>query len=143
MAIIQRSALLPYSSAQIFELINDVAAYPDYMDGCVGATIISQTESVMEARLDLEKAGLKYHFTTCNNLYPPHKMVMNLVDGPFTHFKGEWQLKPLSEEACKVSLVLDFALKTRGLGGAVKKLFDPMANNLVDAIVKRAHQLHR
>lgn len=139
---IQRSALLPYSAEKIYALINDVSAYPEYMDGCTSAELISQSDEHMEARLDLSKAGLKYSFTTRNQLVPPHKIIMNLVDGPFSEFNGVWELQALNESACKVTLQLDFELKAKILGLAAKKLFNPLANNLVDSIVKRAQKLY-
>ena len=71
MTDIQRSALLPFSAEQVYALINDVSAYPKYMNGCVGAEILEQTDEIMEARLDLAKGGLKYSFTTRNTLCPP------------------------------------------------------------------------
>jgi ribosome-associated toxin RatA of RatAB toxin-antitoxin module len=140
---ISRNALLPYPVQQIFELINDVSAYPQYMEGCTGAEVIRRQEDFMEARLDLSKAGLKYSFTTHNRLEPPHAVIMELVDGPFSDFAGRWQLTPLGDSACKVSLDLHFKLKHKVLGKAAKVLFKPMADNLVDALVTRAHHLHR
>ena len=139
---IHRSALLPYSAERIYSLINDVSSYPEYMDGCIGSELISHTEDQMEARLDLAKAGFKYSFTTRNRLEPPCKISMELVDGPFSSFSGIWEIKALSEEACKVSIQLDFELKAKVLGLAAKKVFDPLASNLVDTIVKRAHKLY-
>ncbi|MGK0442236.1 MAG: ribosome-associated toxin RatA of RatAB toxin-antitoxin module [Pseudohongiellaceae bacterium] len=139
---IERSALLPYTAEQMYCLINDVEAYPQYLDGCVGAQLISSSEFQMEARLDLAKAGLSYSFTTRNTLTPNSKVTMELVDGPFTQFKGEWQLQALSKDACKLNLQLEFELKGKIISLAAKKLFEPMANNLVDAMVKRAKKTY-
>lgn len=139
---ISRSALLPYAAEQIYQLINDVSAYPKYMEGCVGAKILFRDEQVMEARLDLAKAGLKYSLTTRNHLLPPTSVVMELVDGPFNTFSGEWTLTALSESACKVTLQLSFSLDSKALAVAAKALFNPMADNLVNALVKEARQLY-
>lgn len=140
---IQRSALLPYSSEQVYELINDVSAYPNYLEGCVGVDIIEHSDSVMEARLDLAKAGIKHSFTTRNQLYPPNKVIMELVDGPFEQFAGAWTVTPLSEHACKISLSLSFTLNNKVLAMATKTLFNPIADNLVNAVVKRAGELYQ
>lgn len=142
MVEINRSALLPYSAQQVFGLINDVEAYPEYMDGCVGVEVLGRTEQWMEARLDLSKAGLQYSLVTRNRLLPPHSVAMELVDGPFDEFSGLWTVKPLGPDACKVSLALEFTLANRVLGKAAKVLFKPMADNLVDALVKRAQALY-
>ena len=139
---IQRSALLSYSAEHLYQLINDVEAYPQYMEGCVGAQIISQSESHMEARLDLAKAGLKHSFTTRNQLTLNSRVVMELVDGPFSSFRGEWAIQPLSDDACKITLQLAFEMKSKLLSVAAKKLFEPMADNLVNAVVNRAKNTH-
>ncbi len=140
---IHRSALLPYSAEQIYRLINDVSEYPKYMEGCTGAEVIYQDDETMEARLDLSKAGMSYSFTTRNQLKPPNQVVMNLVDGPFETFSGIWDVQPLSDTACKVSLQLDFTLRSKALAAAAKVLFNPMSDRLVDALVKRAHHLYK
>lgn len=140
---LNRSALLPYPAEAIYALINDVAAYPQYMEGCVGAEVLVQSEQEMEARLDLAKSRFRYSFTTRNRLTPPSSVVMELVDGPFETFAGEWSIIPLSDTACKVTLHLNFTLQSKALALAAKALFNPMADNLVDSLVKRAHQLYR
>ena len=113
------------------------------MDGCVGVELISQTETSMEARLDLAKAGISHSLTTRNSLVAPTSVKMSLVDGPFSSFSGEWQLQRLSDDACKVTLNLDFNIESRVLAMAAKALFNPMADNLVDAVVKRAQEVCR
>ena len=137
---IRRSALLPYSAESMYRLINDVEAYPLYMDGCVGAQVLSCDESLMEARLDLARAGLKMSFATRNEMKPYTSIKLSLLEGPFDRFSGEWTLLALGEGACKVSLHLRFSLKGALIGAATRQLFNSVANNLVDALVKRAHE---
>lgn len=139
---IERSALLPYPAEQMFALIDDIATYPHFMDGCVGAEVLRREPSVVEARLDLAKAGLRYSLTTRNVLSPPSRIAMELVEGPFSEFQGCWEIRRLDAGACKVSLVLQFALSSRALHKAASLLFNPLADNLVGALVKRADQLH-
>lgn len=148
MTEINRSALLPYSASQIYDLINAVDDYPQYMDGCVATEILQLGQDAdgidfMQARLDLSKAGLQYSLTTRNRLLPPHQVQMSLVDGPFEKFSGLWTVQALGDSACKVSLALNFKLSNRVLSKAAKVLFNPMADNLVDALVKRAHYIHQ
>lgn len=142
MTEIRRSALLPYSAEKIYALINDVQSYPQYMDGCVAAEVLGQDDSQMEARLDLAKAGMKLSFTTRNTLEPFRRVGMQLVDGPFDSLEGEWLLLPLAESACKVSLHLRFSLAGKLVGAATRQLFNSVANNLVDAVVKRAGEVY-
>lgn len=138
MTTISRSALLPYSADQIFELINDVGAYPQFMDGCVGAEVLSESDDAMVARLDLSRAGVRQSFTTRNALQRPLEIKLELVDGPFESFAGRWTVLALNEQACKVSLFLSFTLNSSVLSAAARQLFNGAANSMVDAMVKRA-----
>ncbi len=86
---IRRSALLPYSAELIYQLINDVEAYPQYMDGCVGAEVLLADESMMEARLDLSRAGIYMSLCTRNHLPPPRRTVLELLGGPLVKLRGD------------------------------------------------------
>ena len=139
---INRSALLPFSDQKMFDLVNDVASYPHYMEGCVRAVVLEQTPASMVAALHLEKAGIKMQFTTSNVLSAPKSIVMNLHEGPFESFEGRWFFQSLSPEACKVILDLQFTLSGRLVNMAMRKLFDNVSNNMVDAMVKRARDIY-
>ena len=138
MTEIQRSALLPYASDKLFELVNDIEAYPQYMDGCVGAQIIERSDELIEARLDLARAGIRQSFSTRNHLLGTETILLQLVEGPFEYFEGRWEFKALGPAACKVSLALQFQVSSRLMGAAAGSLFDRVTNNLVDAISQRA-----
>lgn len=142
MTIIQRSALVPYGAEAIYQLVNAIEAYPQFMDGCVGAKILTQDATQMDARLDLAKGGMRYSFVTRNRLFPPDRIELELVEGPFDNFSGQWTFQALQEHASKVSLHLEFELSSRLLGFAARKIFDGIANQMVDALVKRAHQVY-
>jgi ribosome-associated toxin RatA of RatAB toxin-antitoxin module len=142
MTRIAKSALLPYPAEKLFDLINDIAAYPQYMDGCTGAQILLVEADVIEARLDLSRAGITQSFSTRNRLERPQAMAMELLDGPFRSLSGRWQFDVLAETACKVSLDLQFELDGKLASLAAGKLFTGVAGNLVDSLCKRAHSLY-
>jgi len=140
MSTIDQSALLPYSARQMFALVNDIEAYPEYMDGCIGAEILEKTGNQVTARLDLGKVGLRYSFTTRNTLVEPESMTMALVEGPFRHFEATWTFSALNENACKVSLKMEFEFATGLVDAVMKRLFDTTSRNLVNAVCQRAQQ---
>lgn len=142
MSIIERSALLPYSDQKIFDLVNDIEAYPQFMDGCIGAELISKTDSLVTGRLELGKAGLKYSFSTRNLLNPPHSMDMELLEGPFKKFSSRWTFTALREDACKVSLRMEFEFRSGLIDMALKSLFESSSKNLVNAVCERANLLY-
>ncbi len=138
-----RSALVAYSAQQMFDLVNDIEAYPQYMEGCVGAEVLTRTDTWVEARLDLSKAGIRHSFITRNNLLPPQRMEIRLVRGPFRHLSGGWTFKPLAENACKVSLELEFEFSNKLLALAANKWFEGVAGTLVDALCQRAETVYK
>jgi ribosome-associated toxin RatA of RatAB toxin-antitoxin module len=139
---VERSALVNYSAQQMFALVNDIEAYPQYMEGCVGAKVLARGEDWVEARLDLSKAGVSQSFVTRNQLQPPELMTLQLVEGPFSDLHGAWRFTPLNATACKVSFSLEFELKNRLLGMAVGKLFESVTHKQVDALCARAKQIY-
>jgi len=139
---VNRSALVTYSAQQMFDLVNDIEAYPQYMDGCVGAQVLKREGDWLEARLDLSKAGVNQSFVTRNQLKAPEWMSMTLVDGPFRYLKGKWHFSVLADNACKVSFELEFELQNKLLGMAVGKLFESVASKQVDALCARAKQVY-
>lgn len=140
---LERSALVQYSAQQMFDLVNDIEAYPQYMEGCVSAKVLQRGEDWLEARLVLSKAGVTQSFVTRNRLQAPELMTLSLVDGPFRKLEGAWRFTPLAANACKVSFTLDFELQNRLLGLAVGKLFESVTNKQVDALCARAKQVYR
>ncbi len=142
MTTIKRTALLPYRARQMFDLVNDVEAYPGYMDGCVGAEVLRRGPQLMEARLDLAKGGVSHSFSTRNRLQEPDSISLELLEGPFEFFEGRWDFQSLGDSACKVSLNLQFGVNNAVLGAAASHLFDKVSSNMVDAVEKRAKQLY-
>lgn len=142
MAHIHRNALLPYSVKQMFDLVNKVADYPQYLDGCSGVLIHEESLESMKATLKLERRGIKLEFTTRNAIDAPKSIVLNLEDGPFTTFEGRWFFQYLADDACKVILDLQFQMSGKLTSVAAAKLLDSVGNNMVDAMVKRAKQIY-
>lgn len=138
---IERSALVAYSSAKMFTLVNDIERYPEYMPGCTGAKILSRGEGWLEARVDVALLGTAQSFVTRNDLTPPESMTLNLVDGPFSRFTGEWRFKALSDDACKVIFRLEFEFSSL-LARPLAKLMEQVSSQQVDALCKRAKHIY-
>lgn len=139
---VERSALVNFSTQQMFDLVNDIETYPEFMDGCVDAVILARDTHWIEARLTLNKAGVNQSFVTRNQLDPPTTIAMTLVDGPFKYLRGIWRFSALGAAACKVSFELEFELKNPLLGMALGKLFESVSNKQVDALCARAKKIY-
>jgi ribosome-associated toxin RatA of RatAB toxin-antitoxin module len=138
MQTVSASAIVAYSSQQMFDLVNDIEAYPQFMPGCVGAKILRSGDDWVEAELELKKSGFHQSFTTRNQLFAPNLIQLKLVDGPFTKFEGFWRFKSLGESGCRVEFELNFELRNRLLQMAVGKMFAGITQQQVDAICHRA-----
>ncbi|WP_415882588.1 type II toxin-antitoxin system RatA family toxin [Neptuniibacter sp. SY11_33] len=142
MTQVDRSALVLHTAEEMFDLINDVERYPEFLPWCASTEIISRTDDELVATLFLSKGGLKYSFTTRNQLNRPVSMTLELEEGPFSRLSGVWDFKPLSDEACKVSLSLQFEFSGKIASMAMSKVFNQVATTMVDAFVTRADQVY-
>ncbi|CAI1051054.1 type II toxin-antitoxin system RatA family toxin [Serratia quinivorans] len=139
---ISRSALVPFSAEQMYQLVNDVHSYPDFLPGCTGSRVINASNNEMTAAVDVAKAGISKTFTTRNTLLDNQSINMQLVDGPFRSLMGGWHFTPLSPEACKVELHLDFEFTNKLIELAFGKVFKELAGNMVQAFTQRAKDVY-
>jgi len=139
---ISKSALVPYAVDRAFGVVNDVAQYPKFLPGCVGSSVIEHSESQMKAQLEVAKAGIKYAFTTSNELLEPQSIILNLVDGPFKHFEGSWKFSALAESVTKIEFDLNFSMKSGLLARAIEGVVADISGQMVDAMCKRLDVLY-
>ena len=139
---IQRSALLPYPAQALYDLVNDVASYPQFLPWCSASEILEVSETHMLASLEVAKGGIGQRFVTRNALLPGQRIEMNLQEGPFTRLHGVWEFKALGDKACKISLDLTFDYAGPLVRATLGPLFNQAANTMVDAFCQRAKQLY-
>ncbi|MFO1435389.1 MAG: type II toxin-antitoxin system RatA family toxin [Gammaproteobacteria bacterium] len=141
---IHKSALVPYSAQQMFDLVADVESYPQFLPGCTGARIAQRSEHEITASVDLAKAGVRQSFTTRNRMHPHERIDMHLVDGPFKRLHGHWSFDPVGTNGrgSKVALHLEFEFSNRLLAMTFGKAFQSIANTMIDAFCARAAQLY-
>ncbi|MDO2946914.1 SRPBCC family protein [Aeromonas simiae] len=139
---INRSALVMFSAEQMFKLVNDVHAYPQFLPGCVGSRVHEQGEDYMTASVEVAKAGIAKTFTTRNELEPHHRISMQLVDGPFSKLMGWWTFTPLDVDACKVEFELDFEFTNRLVELAFGQVFRELVGAMVNAFTHRAKEVY-
>ncbi|WP_372882478.1 SRPBCC family protein [Psychromonas sp.] len=138
MAQVSRSALLMYSAEEMYQLVNDVTAYPEFLPGCVDANILAANKNTMRASVKVAKAGISHSFTTENILVNGQSILMNLVDGPFKHLTGGWTFTKLDEQACKVNLDLDFEFNSSLVELAFGRIFNELVGSMVKSFSSRA-----
>ncbi|AUU92463.1 ubiquinone-binding protein [Enterobacteriaceae bacterium A-F18] len=139
---ISRSALVPYSAEQMYELVNDVKSYPQFLPGCTGSRVLESGPTQMTAAVDVSKAGISKTFTTRNTLTANQTILMHLVDGPFKRLMGGWKFTPLSADACRIEFNLDFEFTNKLIELAFGRIFKELAANMVDAFTVRAKEVY-
>lgn len=143
MSIIKRNALVLYSAEEMFQLVNDVASYSAFLPWCRSSAVLFETEIEMEARVEIAKSVLNKTFTTRNKLIRGKRIDIELVNGPFKELTGFWQFDALkTENACKVTLELEFKFDNAMISLAARPIFTQIANSLVDSFCKRAVEVY-
>jgi ribosome-associated toxin RatA of RatAB toxin-antitoxin module len=137
-----KSVLVPYSATRMFELVDLVERYPEFLPWCGGAHVADERAYGKTARIDIDYHGIKAHFTTDNVNRAPESIVVTLRDGPFRHLHGEWRFLALSPDACKVEFELAYEFSTHLLETVVGPVFSHIANTFIDAFVRRAEAVY-
>jgi ribosome-associated toxin RatA of RatAB toxin-antitoxin module len=151
---VQRSALLPYPGAHLFDLVNDIERYPEFLPWCSKAEVVAREAQEVLAALTIRKGGIEHTFTTRNVARFPEQIDIHLVDGPFERLTGRWRFTDLggrtdgvtggtAPQGCKIELDLQFEFSRHLLTGMFGALFSSAANSLVDAFCARAGQLYQ
>ena len=127
----------------MYEVVNNVAEYPEFLPWCADARILSHNETLMEAAILMKKGGVNHWFSTRNSLLKDKKIGIRLLDGPFKRLEGSWEFIELDDQACKIILKLEFEF-SHGLGNSlIAPVFTRIANTMVDSFCARAHEVYR
>lgn len=138
MAIVEKSALVPYSAAQMYRLVNEVDGYPAFLPWCKSGRSVSKTETEQIGEIVVSRSGITQAFSTRNQMIPNERIDLNLEEGPFRKLQGTWLFQELREDACKVSLTLEYEFSGRLINAAFGAVFSHIANTMVDAFCKQA-----
>ena len=139
---VSRSALVPYSAAQMYRLVKDVESYPSFLPWCNDAEVhISKTEFI-EASIELHHRGISKRFRTRNPLRENEALGIELVGGPFRHMSGAWSFQQLGEMGCKVTLELEFEFDSRTTDLIFGRFFEKTCNALVNSFTERAASMY-
>jgi ribosome-associated toxin RatA of RatAB toxin-antitoxin module len=139
---VRKSVLVPFAASHMYDLVDQVERYPEFLPWCAGARVLESREDGKKARIDIDYHGVHAHFTTDNANRPHESIVVTLVDGPFRHLHGEWRFIPLAEDACKIEFELAWEFTTHMLEKLVGRVFNHIAETFIDAFVRRAETLH-
>lgn len=142
MALVEKSALVPFSAQAMFDLVADVERYKEFLPWCSNSRMVSRRGDEVCGWIEVSRLGITQSFSTCNKIDPPERMDIALREGPFKRLHGRWHFQPLDEQACKVMLRMEFEFSGRLIDAAFGPVFNQVANSLVESFVKRAREVY-
>ena len=145
MKTVHKSVLIWYSAEEMFALVTDVPSYPAFLPWCDQASVLTEDESGMTARVGIAFGGIKQGFTTRNTHVPGRRIHFQMIDGPFSKLEGHWEFNPVGadgQRACKVDLTLQYDFDNFALAALIGPVFGKIAGTLVDAFVQRASRVY-
>jgi len=139
---VSKSALVNFSANDMFEIVDNVALYPEFLPWCGSTEVISRSSDTLEASIEIAHGGINKTFSTRNRMQKGKMIELQLLNGPFHSLHGFWRFDALGENACKVSLDLNYEFSSKILGLVVGPVFNKIANTLVDAFCERAGKIY-
>jgi len=143
MSQLVREAWVPYTPEQMYNLVNDVEKYPQFLPWCRLTEVLYAKEDEIMAKIHIAKGGIHKSFTTLNRLQKNRRVAMDLIEGPFNHLQGGWDFEPVSEVGgCQISFKLEFEFSSKLLNVTLGPLFQQITNKMVSAFTERAQQVY-
>lgn len=139
---IERTVIAPYAAAQMYALVDDIAAYPEFLPWCTAAEVQRTGESVW-ARLGIRYAGFSTAFATRNTHTPTACIHMELAEGPLAALSGVWEFTDIAAQRSRVQFNLQYEFSNRLMAAALAKIFSHVFDNFVDQFLARAHTCYR
>lgn len=134
--------MVPYTAEQMYALVEEVDAYPDFLPWCTGVIVHSRNAEEIDATLELERGSIRKSFRTRNSLQPGKAMKLELIGGPFKHLEGFWLFEQLGTDGSKVSLDLEFEFESRVTDAVFGSFFESTCNSLVNSFTDRARKVY-
>ncbi len=143
---VRRQTLVPHTAQQMYDIVNDIARYPEFLPWCTAAVVQSHTDTTMNGTLTLSRLGVAVNVTSANTMVPGRHIGMTQIGGPLQSLVGTWDFTPIEkdgvERGSKVELWVEFAFKNAALTVLFAPFFELTWDSLVDAFIKRARDLY-
>lgn len=138
MANVSTSVCVNYTPEEMYELVNDVRSYPNYIPMCSQVRLLTQTSDRLKATITMAKGKIKLSFTTENTMEAGKSIRMHLVEGPFKRLNGLWRFEPSGERGCEATFRLDFEFANALLSMAFGGFFKEVTESMVEAFCRQA-----
>ncbi|HEX7710227.1 MAG TPA: type II toxin-antitoxin system RatA family toxin [Sphingomonadaceae bacterium] len=139
---IRETRHLPYTAEQMFDLVADVARYPEFLPWVVGTRIRSDSETEMVAEMLVGFKALREKFTSRVEKHRPSELKVHYIDGPMKDLDNEWRFHPAEDGGCEVEFRVEFTFRNRLFEALAGQYFDRAFRKMVSAFEERAAELY-
>ena len=133
--------VLPYTAAQLYDLVVDVERYPEFLPWCTGVRVLERNGDVVISRMEVGFKVFSESFTTRVTLSPPRRIDVAYFEGPFKYLNNHWVFEPDAGGGCEVDFFVDFEFRSRIFGKVIGVVFNEAVQLMVSAFEKRARSL--
>jgi len=122
---------------KVFGVLNDVEEYQSFIPFCIDSQIIEQNNNEIKASLILSFMGSSSEFISHNKYESNEYIEMNLVEGPFSYFKGIWFFESISDEETKLTFKMSYTINNPITDLLLSKNIDVVSQRIVEAFKKK------
>lgn len=136
--------VLPFSAEQMFDLVLDVAKYPEFLPWCVATRVKSKDDGdsgQMVADMAVGFKMVKERYTSRITFEGPHHIHVTDIGGPFKKLETDWRFRPHAD-GCEVDFQIDFEFNSALLERVMGGLFTEAAHKMMQAFVSRAEVIY-
>ena len=137
---IHKSAIVLHPTQKMFQLVDSVENYPQFLPWCGSTQINERDNNKTIASIEINYKGIRQTFTTENTKKQNQEMIIKLIDGPFKSLSGEWMFKNLDKDSCQIELKLEYEFSNVILEKLISPVFNMIANTFIDEFIKEANR---
>ena len=122
----------------IFNLINDIKSYPNYLPWCTRSEVKEESADIIIGKIFISKSFINWNFSTKNTIKKNESILLELVDGPFESLTGKWAFSSINQFNTKVSLDIDYKFKSSIIELSIEPIFSSIMNSILKSFVQEA-----
>ena len=137
-----------HSASEMFDLVADVEHYPQFVPMCSGLKVRQRTPGdegteTIVADMTVSFKLIRETFRSRVTLDRPKlQILVEYLQGPFSHMQNRWTFKPAGDEACEIEFFIDYEFKSRTLGMLMGAMFETAFRRFSAAFEARADQVY-
>lgn len=139
---VKHNVIVPHTAEQMYDLVNDVEKYPEFIPWCSESRVTEPSDTEMKATLCFSAHGFNKAFTTHNHLEKNRRIQVKLLEGPFRFLEGAWHFQDMGSNTSKISVDLSFEFSNRMISMMIGPVFQTAADSLIEAFKNRADEIY-